>query len=512
MAGTGLNDCAEIGEQLLNGPALALQAAARTGDTAAHREYYLGRESWALDDIFFEYLETGKDPRDPDAPEPPSIDRIAVMPPGYGKTTKVQDWMLKKITEDRGIRFLIASKAIDRSKMIAMNIAHHLKFNQKIVQDYGGFVGPRWTQAEFEVSGRDPRIDSPTMRAIGTKTDAVGPRCDVLICDDIFDRENTRTPYRRAITHDWLTKVALSRIDPSRGKPWPYGAAIYITNLWHRRDEFSQMIQQGLIEPLIVKAFDHPEREYSTLPEFYSVEALERIEQRDPAAFQQLYMMNLRGMEGAVFDWDWQRHWTKNPDDLDPDDPGVKLLPPINELRKIGGMDLAEGTIKGDFPAMAILGEHPPTGDVFVLWGWQKKVDVHLQLAKLKAVNRMANPERFNIEKNFNAAVSAFAATDPALSSKIYPVTSPSTFTKTERVRLGLQALTSRGQLFFPLHKWYWPGESSFTPRHAEEQFFNFPDVDHDDFVDTVEIARRDPFKRIGHAEIPVLTTKKRNV
>lgn len=459
-------------------------------------------------------METGKDPRDPDAPEPPTRDRAAILPPGFGKTTKIADWVLSLITTNRDIRILWASKSAPRSTMTGRKIRDQLTQNEKIIGDFGHFEGPKWTQAEWQVSGRDPRIEAPTLRAIGTTTDALGPRCDLAIFDDILDEENTRTPHRRQSLHDWLVKVALSRIDPHRGKPWPYGAAIYLGNPWHRKDEFNMMIDQGLVQPLIWKAYADEARSVSSLPEMYSIEALEVINFRDPVAFEQLYMMNLRGREGTVFDWDWQRHWTRDPLDLQGDDvdPGLKLLPPLREMRLEQGWDLSGGGPTGDFTASAVLGDHIATGDLYVLWGWKKRVEVHDQLTKMRSSVRMIKPDRVKIEKNFNPAVSAFAATIPELRDILYPVTTPSKFSKTERVRLALQAHAARGQLFFPLTKWMWPGDKAFTPRHAEQEFYDFPDAGSDDFVDAVEIARRDPWTGGAVPEVAALQTKRRRI
>lgn len=496
------------------GAEVALQARARTGDLAAASVYYMGREPWEIEEEFFRYLRSGRVPEMKPEDVPPSPDRLAILPPGSGKTTRIQTLTTMQIAWDRNFRWLLGSKAINMARQNARFTRFHLEHNARLIRDFGQFVGLKWTETEYEVSGRDPRINHPTVRAIGTSTSSLGPRCDAFIGDDLIDRANAKTPYLRESFADWLSKMALSRIDGARGRPWPYGSAIYIGNFWHKLDQYNRMIDEKRIAPFIRKVFVDEARTTTFIPQLFTVEDLAVIRHRVTAKpFEQLYMMDLRGGTKATFNWDWRRFWT---DDAGKLTKRNALLPNVASMRLKQGWDLAGGDDpdKNDFIAGATLAIKPPK--VFVLDVFRQRVPDYEQVRAIRRHARRWNPDRVNIESNFNSFVARHAAEDPWLLTKIRPTRSPSTFSKEERNSMALSNLVERGDLHFPLDNWMDhevdPTGDEYEPSDAVAEFFDFPFADWDDVVDAIEIALRDPKPVHPFPDSPALATKRRRV
>lgn len=476
------------------------QALARTGDLFGFHVYHMGREPWMLHKDVFQYLETGIDPGLVDPPEP-TADRFVGIPPGFGKSTIIETVITKTLAFDRNFRWIIGSKASTRAVVMARNVRFHLEYNRRIMRDFGTFRGPKWTEAEFQVSGRDARITHPSVRAVGTDTATLGSRGDGFVGDDLLDLDNTRTEHMRSKFFEWVTKIALSRLDPAGGRPWPYGAANTIGNILNPRDWYNQQIKTGRVSPFLRRAYIDEARKIATLPEMYPIDALKAAYNRvGHSAFEVLFMLNLKGAEGAAFLPEWKRWWTTDPtrvSDL------VRFLPPLHEMTIVQGWDLAGGEDEkeGAYAVGVTLGIENRTGHVFVLDIWRKRVDAGKQAEAVIALGKKWNPIWINVEKNFGDYVRKVAAADPWIGRKIQTPTSRGN--KIDRIKFGLQPTVQNGRFHF--------AEPGHGQEDAEDEFYDFPSGDTVDVPDAVEIALRNPVTSMG-SEVPVLMTEERLV
>ncbi len=160
-------------------------------------------------------------------------------PTGMGKDTTAGDLLLKEVTQDRGLRtaWIMETEPLSRRR-IAERLVPYLtdqkvytfqprgpgttKPEGSLITDYGpfqwkkGMVDPdgtsieatTWTKNEvYFIRSQAPEAD-PNLWATGMGGKIYGSRIDLLVCSDLFTRENQRSP----VTMDerWFSLVKRS--------------------------------------------------------------------------------------------------------------------------------------------------------------------------------------------------------------------------------------------------------------------------------------------------------------
>ena len=123
--------------------------------------------------------------------------KLLLDPRGCFKTSIIsQAFPTRRIIKNPNIRILLDSVALNNSQDNLKVVRRHFEANAKIKELYGDFHShdQTWNDTEFVVSKRtNSRLKEPTVRASGIDKVQIGPHYDLIILDDIHNRDNYRT-------------------------------------------------------------------------------------------------------------------------------------------------------------------------------------------------------------------------------------------------------------------------------------------------------------------------------
>jgi len=165
---------------------------------------------------------------------------VIAAPRSHAKSTCLSvNYPLQEIARNRNIRILIVSNALDQAQMFLREI------KARITQDdnykvYAGELMARypekWTDREIIVARDDLTLKDPTVSVVGMGGTILARRADIIICDDVLNQENTRTPEQRKKVKQWFYEVLLPVLEPG-------GRLIYIGTVWHPEDLLNELLK-----------------------------------------------------------------------------------------------------------------------------------------------------------------------------------------------------------------------------------------------------------------------------
>jgi hypothetical protein len=96
----------------------------------------------------------------------------------------------------------------------------------------------KWEQKEWTVAengkSKKGRLH-PTVRSYGTGASITGSRADLLLGDDLLDKNNTRTPGGRKTFAEWFESMFISRMKARVGR------CVLIGTSWNAEDYYSHI-------------------------------------------------------------------------------------------------------------------------------------------------------------------------------------------------------------------------------------------------------------------------------
>lgn len=122
--------------------------------------------------------------------------KLLLAPRGCFKTSVIsQAYVTRRIIKNPNIRILLDSVALSNSQDNLKVSRRFFEGNQRLRELYGDFTGGEvWNDTEYTVSTRtDKRLKEPTVRASGIDKVQIGPHYDLIIADDLHNRDNFRT-------------------------------------------------------------------------------------------------------------------------------------------------------------------------------------------------------------------------------------------------------------------------------------------------------------------------------
>jgi len=189
-------------------------------------------------------------------------------PTGMGKDTTAGDLLLKEVTQDRGLRtaWIMETEPLSRRR-IAERLVPYLT-DQKVytfqprgpgtsrpegslITDFGpfqwkkGMVDPNgnsieattWTKNEvYFIRSQAPEAD-PNLWATGMGGKIYGSRIDLLVCSDLFTRENQRSPVTMDEQYYWLLGTIDSRLDDQ-------GRVVFIGTRAKKGDNYERLMDR----------------------------------------------------------------------------------------------------------------------------------------------------------------------------------------------------------------------------------------------------------------------------
>lgn len=270
-----------------------------------------------------------------------SLIQIALAAPrGHTKTTCFSvNYPLWEISENPNVRILLVSNAESQSQSFLRQIVGFIERDQNYV-DYAGQLKPlqpeKWTAREIIINRSNLKLKDPTISTVGIGGTILSKRADIIICDDILNFENSRTPEQRQKLKDWFHQVLLPVLTPG-------GRVIFVGTVWHPQDLLNELLAdpgwdyrkkfKAVIEEPVHKelwdawyALRMAGTEESTInakafmdenrvamhegvqllwPEYYSYETLYRIMRTNRVAFEKAYQNNIVSREDQKFKEEW---------------------------------------------------------------------------------------------------------------------------------------------------------------------------------------------------------------
>lgn len=164
--------------------------------------------------------------------------KLLLAPRGCYKTSIIsQIYITRRIIKNPNIRILLDSVALTNSQDNLRVVRRAFEGNKKLIELYGDFHGKSetWNDTEFVVSKRtNMRLAAPTVRAAGIDKIQIGPHYDLIIADDLHNRDNYRTIEQVQKVKDHM-RLAFGLLDPG-------GEFIIGGHRWSYVDAFSMVM------------------------------------------------------------------------------------------------------------------------------------------------------------------------------------------------------------------------------------------------------------------------------
>lgn len=169
---------------------------------------------------------------------------ILIAPRGHGKTTNLIGRILFEIGRNPNLRIKIVSNTDDNAKKRIAVLAKHITSNTRLHRVFPNLKPhgkDEWSKQRIFVQ-RTMIAPDPSIEGYGVRSSGTGSRSDLIIFDDVCDRNNTltnpgmREKVSEAVKTDWLATLT------------PNGRAWMIATLWHKKDITHELSGDTLIE------------------------------------------------------------------------------------------------------------------------------------------------------------------------------------------------------------------------------------------------------------------------
>lgn len=274
--------------------------AASLKDFEIFREEYLGHPSYKAQKRWIDLVNKNR--------------RVLTLcPGGHGKSMTAVDyitWLIivnryeKVLGRDIGeLNIVIVSLSAELGTKWMMQIKQYLE-SPKIVRDFGTFRNKkRWSADAIIVlspNNKDARVDHPTVQALGIGGQVFGLRADLIVADDVVDKENSGTPPQRKKLWELFAEGVSAWLRP-KGKIWVIGTRM------HSKDLYAEIMKKRAYRVLVERAVDFdtgevlcPEDKLYTVPYF-----LFKKEEMGTASFNRRFMNVAIDEADAAFYEEW---------------------------------------------------------------------------------------------------------------------------------------------------------------------------------------------------------------
>lgn len=174
----------------------------------------------------------------------PDQRKLFLLPRGHLKSSIITvGWATQQVLLDPNIRILITNAVWDKSRAFLNQISGYLVDRSALPQIFGAFQTPnmRWTRDEIEIAQRTKRtIKEPTISTAGLEKSLTGYHYDLIINDDLVDRENTTTKEQVEKVKSFYRNT-LPLLDPG-------GRIVNIGTRWIIGDLYQELIETQATE------------------------------------------------------------------------------------------------------------------------------------------------------------------------------------------------------------------------------------------------------------------------
>lgn len=207
---------------------------------------------------------------------------LVLVPPNFGKSTLLEDWVNYKLALDPNHRITIASKSQQQARKMLGRISRRMTdVNQfaEYVSRYGPFhvdgqekMGKPWTRDYFTVARADHDERDFSLQVLGWSGQVYGSRIDTLVLDDIQTRDNLSS------VEEMLNKLSLEFL--TRGdrnfRTVIIGTRIEVGDIYEKLIEYG-VITDGQLYQMPAIRLDENGEEVSLWPERWPVHILQTV-------------------------------------------------------------------------------------------------------------------------------------------------------------------------------------------------------------------------------------------
>lgn len=166
---------------------------------------------------------------------------VDAAPRNHSKSTEFSvNYPLWEIAEDPNVRILLVSGVDSQSASFLREIKGRIERDQSYV-DFAGQLKPavpeKWTDKEIILKRTRTDIKDPTISTTSVEGTILSKRADIIICDDLLNFENTRTPEQRQKIKDWFNLVLLPVLEPKTGR------LIVVGTIWQVGDLMEDLLK-----------------------------------------------------------------------------------------------------------------------------------------------------------------------------------------------------------------------------------------------------------------------------
>lgn len=335
---------------------------------------------------------------------------LLLAPRCHGKSSMVAGYIIWRIINNPDIRILVVTLNQKLADGIMNTVKGTFEDNEEVKNIFGDYKGSVWSQQEIRVKRRRKTgiaHREKTLRVCGKSAKIVGQHFDLIILDDIIDREECKTPHKRKENIEWYRKEIKPMLLNN-------GKIIVVGTRWDNNDIYSkfmryksfdvQKYQAVINEEILPKAVKHPDKYrddvkmlWDRKPEdelgFNWDDAYEYIDENGMTAFQEQYQNKITLTEDNPLKEDW----IVNAEDAWEDWINDKNKRNV-KLKKYMGVDLASKS-GSDYFAITVIGVDD-TKNIYVLDQFRGHKSMGEQLEIIKELSRKWNPELVAIESN----------------------------------------------------------------------------------------------------------------
>jgi len=232
---------------------------------------------------------------------------LLLLPRGHLKSTEVTiAWVIQQIIKNPDNRILITSGYLENSKNFLREIKGHFEKSEKLKTLYGDFVDRdgKWSETQIVVKQRKRVRKEPTIQASSVDKSQVSQHYDIIVGDDVVNRENINTKELRYKVLNYYRDL-YDLLEPG-------GILILIGTRWHFDDLYGHIIadQKGNEQFTIMKksCWIDEERTMPLFPEKFTKKHLDQL-RKDKGNFEFAcqYLNEPVDDENADFDRNWIR-------------------------------------------------------------------------------------------------------------------------------------------------------------------------------------------------------------
>ncbi len=268
---------------------------------------------------------------------------LFLLPRGHLKSTEITiSYSIQQILRNPDIRILITNALLENSKGFLREIKGHLEKNELLRALFGELKDDdKWSEMQIITKQRQAFHKEPTVQVTAVDKSVVSQHYDLIIADDIVNRESISTKEQRVKTIKYY-KDLLDLLEPG-------GTLIVIGTRWHYDDLYGYLISENVKKDNFhVTLRQAIENDQPLFPRKFPMDYLTQLkEDKGSYEFNCQYMNNPINDEDADFKKEYFKYF--NLLDVDPTDGDIYITidPAISKADTADYTGIVVNLVKG---------------------------------------------------------------------------------------------------------------------------------------------------------------------